>query len=80
MHYARIARSPRLQRVRALLADGAEHSTMDIVAGAGADIACRQIVSVRGERLFLYRLLGAAAVPQPGAPLPHPHPAPGAAS
>ena len=35
MHAARIEDSPRLQRVAALLADGAEHSTLDIVAGAG---------------------------------------------
>lgn len=34
MHAARIASSPRLQRVAALLADGRPHSTLDIVLGA----------------------------------------------
>ena len=71
MHAARLANSPRLQRVHALLADGAEHSTMDIVAEArvcavnsivaelrvqGAEIACRQIRSHRGDRVWLYSM------------------------
>ena len=34
MHAARIESSPRLQRVHALLADGAERTTFEIVAGA----------------------------------------------
>lgn len=33
-HYAKLARSPRLQRVRDFLLDGREHSTMDIISGA----------------------------------------------
>lgn len=35
MHHARIEKSPRLQRVAALLQDGRWHSTLDIVIGAG---------------------------------------------
>ena len=57
MHAARLARSPRLRRVHALLTDGKEHSTLEIVNGAqvcavnsivaelranGADINCRR--------------------------------------
>lgn len=34
MHAARIGRSPRLQRVLALLSDGQWHSTLDIVTRA----------------------------------------------
>lgn len=34
MHAARLARSPRLRRVHALLLDGKRHSTLDIVNGA----------------------------------------------
>lgn len=72
MHAARLARSPRLQRVHALLSDGRDHSTLDIVTGAnvcavnsivaelraqGAWIECRQANSGRGERLWLYRMV-----------------------
>ncbi len=35
MHAASLARSPRLQRVHALLADQCPHSTLDIIATAG---------------------------------------------
>ena len=71
MHAARFKRSPRLQRVHALLSDGAEHSTLEIAIRAevcavnsciselrdqGAQIHCRQIRSQRGERLWLYRM------------------------
>ena len=71
MHAAKLAASPRLQRVHALLSDGAEHSTRDIVMGTevmavsaivaelranGAVIHCRQARSIRGERIWLYRL------------------------
>lgn len=71
MHAARLATSPRLQRVHALLADGQEHSTLDIVRGAGvcavnaavaelraqgASIDCRQHHGASG-RVFLYRML-----------------------
>ncbi|WP_170562401.1 hypothetical protein [Ruegeria atlantica] len=72
MHAAKLSRSPRLQRVHACLADGAEHSTLDIVRRAGvcavnaciaelrdngARISCRQSVSPRGERIWLYRMV-----------------------
>jgi len=68
MHAARLDRSPRLQRVLALLSDGREYSTLDIVMGAGVCavnsciaelrengflIACRQADRNR----FLYRLI-----------------------
>lgn len=72
MRAARFDRSARLQRVHALLADGAEHSTLEIAIRAevcavnscvaelraqGAEIHCRQIRSERGERLWLYRMV-----------------------
>ena len=76
MHAARLSRSPRLQRLHALLADGRERSTMDIVTDArvcavssciaelrvnGAEIVCRQIVNpATSERVFLYRMTRAA--------------------
>ena len=71
MHAAKLASSTRLQRVVALLSDGGEHSTRDILIGAevmavsaivaelranGAVIHCRQARSIRGERIWLYRL------------------------
>ena len=71
MHAASLTRSLRLQRVAAFLADGQDHSTMEIVIGArvcavnsivaelranGLDISCRQIVSGAGERTWLYQL------------------------
>ena len=73
MHAARLDRSKRLLRVHALLKDGAEHSTLDIVQGAGvcavnscvaelrangAVITCRQSAAPHdGERIWLYRML-----------------------
>ena len=70
MHAARFGHSPRLQRVHALLSDGREGSTLEIVTGAqvcavnscvaelranGFHIECRQIG--RGENaLFMYRM------------------------
>ena len=71
MHAASLDRSDRLQRVLALLADGRERSTLEIVEGArvcavnsivaelranGCDIPCRQIVGPGRQRLWLYRL------------------------
>lgn len=71
MHAARIDRSARLQRVLALLSDGAEHSTLDIVIGAGVcavnscvaelrangyEVHCRRA----GRERFVYRLIGGA--------------------
>jgi len=69
MHAARLEQSARLQRVLALLADGAEYSTLDIIIGAGVcavnscvaelrangyDVRCRRI----GRERFVYRLAG----------------------
>ena len=71
MRAARIESSPRLQRVRDFLADGAEHSTRDIIVGAnvaavnsciaelranGYVIECRHARSLSGERIWLYRM------------------------
>ncbi|OBS10809.1 hypothetical protein [Acidihalobacter prosperus] len=65
MHAARIENSPRLQRVAQVLADGQEHSTLEIVARAqvmavsatiaelranGRNIVCRQ-----DKRVWYYR-------------------------
>ena len=70
MHAARLDQSPRLQRVLAVLADGREYSTLDLVAGArvcavnsiiselranGHAISCRQ-AQVDGARRWLYQL------------------------
>ena len=60
MHAARLDRSPRLQRVHALLSDGVERSTLDIaeLRKNGAWIECRQIVTpADGSRIFLYRMI-----------------------
>ncbi len=61
MHSARIESSPRLQRVAALLADGCEYTTLEIVQAAqvcavnsivaelranGLDIRCRRVGDV----------------------------------
>ena len=72
MHAARLDRSPRLQRVHALLSDGAEYSTRDIIQGAevcavnsciaelranGFYIENRQIKDPKtGRRIWLYRM------------------------
>ncbi len=67
MHAARLARSPRLRRVHALLSDGKERSTMEIIGAAnvcavnsiiaelrqnGADIVCR-----READIWYYRMI-----------------------
>lgn len=72
MHHARIEKSPRLQRVAALLADGRWYSTLDIMIGAGVcavnscvselrangyTIACRRV----GRERFEYRMEGGHA-------------------
>jgi len=69
MHYARLERSGRLQRVLALLSDGSPRTTREIVKGAdvcavnsiitelranGYDIKC----VCRGVGVFEYRLIG----------------------
>ena len=72
MHAALLEQSPRLKRVHALLADDAEHSTLDIVRAAGvcavnsciaelrangAVISCRQTVDrATGKRIWVYRM------------------------
>ena len=72
MHFARLASSPRLQRVHSFLEDGLEHSTLEVALGAqvvnpgtyvselraqGAVITCRQTRSEpRGERVWLYKM------------------------
>ena len=83
IHAASLARSARLQRVHAVLADGHEHSTRAIVRAAhvcavnscvaelrahGAEIACRHDRDPEtGARIFVYRLLR-----QPHRPAPRP--------
>lgn len=72
MHAARLTASPRLQRVLALLRDGREHTTRDIVRRArvmavnaciaelrchGAEIACRQDIDAKGQRRWRYRMI-----------------------
>lgn len=72
MRAARLERSPRLQRVHALLSDGIERSTSEIITGAhvcavnscvaelrdnGFEIDCRQIRNpATGQRTWLYRM------------------------
>lgn len=71
MHAARPDRSPRLQRVLAVLADGRARTTRQIVRQArvmavsacvaelrrhGAEIACWQRVDSRGRRRWWYRM------------------------
>lgn len=72
MHAARLDSSPRLQRVHALLSDGIERSTLDIMAGAqvcavnscvaelranGFRIECRQRRDpTTGQRVWLYHM------------------------
>ena len=74
MHAAQVDRSPRLQRVLAVLEDGREHSTRDILATAEVcavnsiiaeiransyRVTCRQVPGLYG-RVWLYRLVGAS--------------------
>lgn len=72
MHAAKIERSPRLQRVHALLSDGAEHSTREIMAEAHVCAVNSCVAELRdngfyiegrwardertGQRIFLYRM------------------------
>jgi len=78
MHAARIERSERLQRVHALLSDGAEHSTYEIIAGAQVAAVNSIIAELRdngfyiegrwdrdkrtGRRVYRYRMPFAARV------------------
>ncbi len=54
MHYARVEKSERLQRVLALLADGGWHSTLDIIIGAGvcAVNSCISELRANGYSIF----------------------------
>jgi len=69
IHRARLARSPRLQRVLKLLSDGRAHTTWEIIIQArvcavnscvaelranGIPVTCQQI----GDRVFAYQLGG----------------------
>ena len=71
MRAAQLSRSSRLQRALAVLADGAEHSTPDLVQRAricavnsvigelrcnGIEIHCRQTSNEHGDRIWLYRI------------------------
>lgn len=71
MHSANLASSPRLKRVHALLSDGREYSTRDIMHRAdvcavssvvaelrcnGIGVSCRLVVSPSGDRTFLYQM------------------------
>ena len=75
MNSAKLEKSPRLKKVADLLADGREHSTMEIVMRArvcavnsivaelrdnGLDIQCRRTVSAERDPVWLYRMGGAA--------------------
>jgi hypothetical protein len=64
---AKIENSERLQRVLALLQDGQEHSTLDIIIGAGVCAVSACVAELRagghaitcrraGKTRFLYRL------------------------
>ena len=72
MHAAKLAGSRRLQRVRDLLSDGREYSTLEIALIAkvcavnsivaelranGLEINCRQASGEGGGRVWLYRLM-----------------------
>ena len=72
MHAAKIATSPRLQRVHALLSDGDWHSTYEVIAGARVAAVNSIISELRengfyiegrwdrdertGQRIYLYRM------------------------
>ena len=74
MHAATLGHSPRLRRVLAVLCDGQEHSTRDLVIEAevcavnstiaelranGFQVSCRVVTDGHGERRWLYRLVAA---------------------
>ena len=81
MHAASLERSERLRRVRELLSDGAEHSTLEIVRIArvcavnsivaelranGCAIECRQAHGLDGERIWLYHMMPSGPFPLRG--------------
>lgn len=53
MHAARIERSERLQRVHALLSDGAEHSTYDIIAEAKVAAVNSIVAELRDNGFYI---------------------------
>ncbi len=53
MHAARIEFSERLQRVHALLSDGAEHSTYEIIAGAQVAAVNSIIAELRENGFYI---------------------------
>ena len=71
MNAASLNRSDRLRRVHAVLSDGREHSTLDLILEAGVcavnsivselrangvAVACRRSADTDGQPLWLYRL------------------------
>ena len=81
MHAASIDKSLRLQRVRDLLADGGEYSTLEICVGGnvcavnsiiaelrtnGYAIECRQARRLHGGRVWLYRMTPSGPFPLRG--------------
>lgn len=77
MHAATIANSPRLQRVADLLADGLEHTTMEIIQAAqvcavnsiiaelranGFEILCRRVADVWYYRQVINEQVAARGV------------------
>ena len=81
MHAANLERSARLRRVHDLLADGGEHSTLEIVLLArvcavnsivaelrtnGCAIECRQARRLHGGRVWLYRMTPSGPFPLRG--------------
>lgn len=72
-HHAKIENSPRLQRVLAVLEDGAWHSTLDVAKEAGTVAPAASIAELRsngievevrtvndgnGKRIWQYRVVG----------------------
>lgn len=53
LHAARLEFSPRLQRVADLLADGAEHTTMDIIQAAGVCAVNSIVAELRSNGLHI---------------------------
>lgn len=49
MHYARLANSPRQQRVLRVLSDGAEHSTQDLIRRANVCAVSAIIAELRAN-------------------------------
>jgi hypothetical protein len=95
MHAARLASSPRLRRVLAVLSAGRPKTTRQIVREArvmavsaciaelranGAEIACEVVVNRLGQRRYRYTMTRAPIAPAPLPETPDPHCSPGEAS